>query len=315
MSTVLAVVALAAGVAMVVAGAELFAEHLAGAARGLGVTAFAISVVLAGSETEELATAVTGSVRHLPAVSFGDVVGANIAACLVALAVGAFVAPLPFGRTVRRYALLALPLGAVGAIAAWGGRVPRPVGALLVLLYVGYVVVIWMLERRRAPVEPESAENVPDDPPRRGVGLEIALVLAGVAVLAIGSLVLVEAVGSISAAESTQTDVSLTLVGLATTLELVVLAWSTARRGHTEAVVGAVVGSFAFNATLSLGVAALARPLRIVDAGRLRAPLVIMMVALAAVIVLGGRRGRLGRADGVALLACYAAFVAYVAVR
>ena len=119
MSALLAVGALVIGTALVIAGAELFAEHLEGAARGLGVSAFAVAV-LAGSEPEELATAVAGSLRHLPAVSFGDLVGANIAACLVVVSVGAFVAPLPLSPRVRNYALLALLLGAIGAIGGVG---------------------------------------------------------------------------------------------------------------------------------------------------------------------------------------------------
>src|SRR5207244_10163380 len=130
-STALAVVALVVGVAMVVAGAELFAEHLEGASRRLGVSAFAVALLLAGAEPEELATTVAASLRKVPAVAFGDVGGANIAMCLVALPVGALVAPLPFGRKVRRYALLAMPLGVVAAAAAWGARGTRPVGALL----------------------------------------------------------------------------------------------------------------------------------------------------------------------------------------
>jgi cation:H+ antiporter len=47
------------------------------------------------------------------------------------------------------------------------------------------------------------------------------------------------------------------VVGFATAFELVVLAWSAARRGATEAVVAAVVGSYAYNATMTLGASAL----------------------------------------------------------
>src|SRR5215218_9237886 len=198
MVTVLAVVALAVGVALIVGGAEVFAEHLEAASRRLGVSAFALALLLAGAEPEELATTVAASLRKVPAIAFGDVIGANVAMCLVALPVGALVAPLPFGPRVRRYALLALPLGVVAAIVAWNGRVGRSAGALLVALYVAYVAAIWVRERRPAS-------------------------------LAIGSIVLVEAIRSISGIESTQTNLSLTLVGLATTLELVVLAWSSAR--------------------------------------------------------------------------------------
>jgi cation:H+ antiporter len=318
MATVLALAALAGGVALIVVGAEVFAEHLEAASRRLGVSAFALALLLAGAEPEELATTVAASLRKVPAIAFGDVIGANIAMCLVALPVGALVAPLPFGPRVRRYALLALPLGVVAAAVAWNGRVGRPAGALLVALYVAYVAAIWIRERR-PPALGEVAELADEDSgsrarPRR-VGRELGLVLAGVAALAIGSVVLVEAIRSISGIESTQTNLSLTLVGLVTTLELVVLAWSSARRGITEAVIAAVVGSFAYNATMSLGAAALARPLAIADANLLRGPLVVMLAALAAVIALGVPRGRLSRVGGVALLAAYPLFVAYVAFR
>jgi cation:H+ antiporter len=318
MATVLALAALAGGVALVVVGAEVFAEHLEAASHRLGVSAFALALLLAGAEPEELATTVAASLRKAPAIAFGDVIGANVAMCLVALPVGALVAPLPFGPRVRRYALLALPLGVVAAVVAWNGRVGRAAGALLVALYVAYVAAIWVRERR-PPALGEVAELADAgagarDRPRR-VGRELGLVLAGVAALAIGSVVLVEAIRSISRIESTQTNLSLTLVGLATTLELVVLAWSSARRGITEAVIAAVVGSFAYNATMSLGAAALARPLVIADASLLRGPLVVMLAALAAVIALGVPRGRLSRAGGVALLAAYPLFVAYVALR
>jgi cation:H+ antiporter len=230
--------------------------------------------------------------------------------------VGALVAPLPFGPRVRRYALLALPLGVVAAILAWNGHVGRIQGAVLVVLYVAYVAAIWLRERR-PPVLGEVAElgETESVTPARRVGRELALVLAGVATLAIGSIVLVEAIRSISGVESTQTNLSLTLVGFATTLELVVLAWSTARRGVTEAVVAAVVGSFAYNATMSFGAAALVRPLSITDADLLHGPLVIMLAALVAVIVLAVPRARLGRAAATVLLAAYPAFVAYVTLR
>ena len=136
-----------AGVALIVWGAEAFAEHLAGAATRLGVTTFALALLLAGAEPEELATAVAATVRESPAIAFGDVVGANVTICLVALGVGALVAPLPFGRRVLRYGVLALPLGVLAVAFAWDGRVGRAEGGVLVAGYVAYVAGIWLAER------------------------------------------------------------------------------------------------------------------------------------------------------------------------
>ena len=98
---------------------------------------------------------------------------------------------------------------------------------------------------------------------------------------------------------------TLILVGLATAFELVVVAWSSARRGIREALVAGPVGSFAYNVTMSLGAGALARPLRITDAGQLHAPWVAMVACLSGILVLAGIMRRLSRPVGVALLIAY----------
>src|ERR1700756_3358012 len=104
------ILAFVLGVGLIVWGAEAFAEHLGAASVRLGVSAFALALLLAGAEPEELATVVAASLRHAPGIAIGDVIGANVTICLVALGVGAVVAPLTFRPTVMRYALFGLPL-------------------------------------------------------------------------------------------------------------------------------------------------------------------------------------------------------------
>ncbi|HET9442951.1 MAG TPA: hypothetical protein VFO65_06480 [Acidimicrobiales bacterium] len=318
---VVALGAAVVGVAAVVWGAETFAAHLARAAAGLGVSAFALALLLAGAEPEELATAVTAARRGAPALALGDVVGANVTACLLALGAGALVAPLPFGPRVRRYGLLALPAGAVAVATAWDGHVGRPEGALLVTLYAAYVTAIWVAERRPPAigeveeVEEAVAEVAAGGRAGRRVGRDLGLVVAGVAAMVVGSVLLVEGVLELAPAEADQARVSLTVVGLATGFELVVLAWSSARRGVSEAVVAAVVGSYAYNATMTLGAAALARPLDLDEPAAFHPPLVAMLVALVVALALA-RPGRvLGRRRGAALLAAYPLFVVIALLR
>lgn len=295
------------GVALIVWGAETFAEHLAVASVRLGVSSFALALLLAGAEPEELATTVTASLRGAPAIAFGDVIGANLAICLVAVGVGALVAPLPFGPRVRRYAAAGVPVGVLAAWFSWDGRVGRLEGAVLVAGYLALVVRIWVLERE-PPALGEAAEVAEAlEHERRGrAGRELVLVVVGVAAMAVGALALVEGVRRISGLEETQTRLGIVVVGFATAFELVVLAWSSARRGISDAVVAAVVGSFAYNATMSLGAGALARPLHIRDASLLHLPFVLMVAALVAVLATGAR-GRIERSGGVFLLALYGA--------
>lgn len=300
---------MAAGTAAIVWGAELFAEHLAAASARLGLSAFALALLLAGAEPEELATVITASARGVDGVAFGDVIGANAAIVTVALGVGAIVTPMPFGPRIRRYALGGLAAAAVAGPIMWDGRLGRTEGAVLVAGYIVFVASIWRAERQ-PPALGETAELDEHRTHTGPVGRELILVLVGLAALTAGSIALVEGVRRLSDIEETQTRLGLVVVGFATAFELVVLAWSASRRGITDAVVAGVVGSYAYNLTMSLGAGALIAPLAVTDTTTLRPPFIAMAILLAAALVLSTRTDRLDRRAGWSLIAAYPAFIA-----
>jgi len=302
-------IVMVAGMGAIVWGAELFAEHLAAASSRLGVSAFALALLLAGAEPEELATVATASARGVDGVAFGDVIGANAAVATLALAAGVYVATMPFGQRVRRYGLGGLVAALVAGVIGWDGTVTRPEGAILVAGYIAFVATIWIAERQ----PPALGETSELDEQRTGpsrVGRDLALVISGLAALTAGSIALVEGVRQLSGIEATQTKLGLTIVGFATAFELVVLAWSASRRGITDAVVAGVVGSYAYNLTMSLGAGALIAPIAITDSATIRAPYIAMALLLVLVLTLSTRDQTLRRAHGPILLIGYAAFVA-----
>jgi cation:H+ antiporter len=215
----------------------------------------------------------------------------------------------------------------VAVALVWDGHLGRPEGALLVGLYAAYVALISVAERQPPALGELSELNDHDAGPqaatdsagptvstraRSRVGRDLLLVLAGLAAMAGGATVLVEAVRRLSGIEETQTKLGLTVVGFATAFELVVLAVSAVRRGMTETVLASVVGSFAYNATMTLGAGALARPLQVLAADQLHLPLLAVLGALVAVLALALPTGRLTRPAGALLLAAYPAFIALV---
>lgn len=216
---------LAVGAGAIVWGAEVFVEHLGRSAVALGVSSFALALLLAGAEPEELVTAVVASLRGTPGVALGDVIGANVTICLVALGVGAWIAPLPFTGSALRYAALGLPLGVVATWFAWDGTVSRPEGAVLILLYVAYVGLIWVVERHPPSLgEVGELREAQNEKSSKRIGRDLMFVLSGVLAMAGGASLLVEAVRRISHVQSSQTTLGLTIVGFATGFELVVLA-------------------------------------------------------------------------------------------
>jgi cation:H+ antiporter len=296
------------GTVAIVWGAETFAEHLADASKRLGVTAFALAVLLAGAEPEELATVVTASARGVDGVAFGDVIGANAAIVTIALGTGAFITVLPFGRSIRRYALGGLAAGTLAAALFWDGNVSRIEGVVLVAAYVAFVATIWLLERR-PPSLGEAGELDEEVDPAGRVGRDLGYVIAGLIALTTGSILLVEGVRRLTDVEATQTRLGLTIIGFATAFELVVLAFSASRHGISEAVVAGVIGSYAYNMTMSLGVGAVVAPIGISDATLLHAPTVAMLVLLGVAILLALRDDTLGRRESIVLFLLYPAFL------
>src|SRR5437773_8185882 len=121
---------LAVSAVLLIAGAELFAENAAAAARGLGITVFGAAFLLAGAEPEEMITAVIASGRHRPGLAAGDAIGANLTMLTLALGLAALARPLPFSGRVRGYALWSALAGGVAALAVARGIVGRWQGGL-----------------------------------------------------------------------------------------------------------------------------------------------------------------------------------------
>lgn len=308
--TALAVLLLLLAAGLLVYGAELFVENAAAAAGHLGVTVLAVAVLLAGAEPEELLTAVLAAAQDRPGLAAGDAIGANITMLTGALGLAAVVRPLPIGPRVRLYAVGSALAGVLALLALVGG-IGRVEGALLLAAYVGLVAYVWRRERT-PPVIGELAE-LPElgaaAPQGHRPALAVALVVAGLAVMTAGGALAVEgATRLVVAIDRSDTAVGLTVLSMATTAELFAIVLAAARHGVEEVAVAAVVGSAAYNATATLGAAALVAPLA-VDA--ILGP-ALLAAALPFAVVLLGRRGTLGRGAGVALLSAYAGFVVVV---
>jgi cation:H+ antiporter len=306
---VITVLLLVVSAALLVAGAELFVENAAGAGRRLGVSVIAVGVLLAGAEPEELLTAVIAAVQDRPGLAVGDAIGANVTMLTVTLGLAALLRPLPMGRRVRQYAVLSAIAGAMAVLALVGGHVARWEGALLVAAYVGLVALVWWREKE-PPALGELAEvDDDDDAGSRRPAVALGLAVVGIALmLAGGDLAVRGAVRVVDAIGRSDSAVGLTILALATTAELFALVLTAARHDVPEIAVAGIVGSAAYNATATLGAAAIAQPLSVSDV--IWAAVLAAALPLAVIVI--ARHGRLGRVAGAVLCATYGAYVVVV---
>jgi cation:H+ antiporter len=297
--------------ALLVGGAELFVENAAAASKRLGVTVLAVGLLLAGAEPEELLTGVLASSSGHPGLAAGDALGANVTMLTVTLGLAALLRPVPVGHRVRLYAVLSSVAGALAVLVVLGGHVSRLEGGLLVLAYVLLVGLIWRREKA-PPAIGELAEIEEEGDKDRSPGLALLLTVVGLAVMTAGGEAAVEgATRVVRALHQTDTSVGLTILALATTAELFALVLAAARRDLAEVAVAGIVGSAAYNATATLGTAALVHPLA---TGPVMGPALLAAV-LPLILLLLARGGAVRRGGGVLLVAAYASYVVLVLSR
>ena len=299
---------LAVSAVMLIAGAELFAENAGAAARRLGITVFAAAFLLAGAEPEEMITAAIASGRHHPGLAAGDAIGANLTMLTLVLGLAALARPLPFTGRVRGYAVWSALAGGLAVLGIAGGGIARWQGGILLAAYLAGVALLWWRERQ-PPAIGEAPEASEEGVESRPALLGLALTVGGVALMAAGGWF---AVGGaervVRALRLTDSAIGLTLLALATTAELFALAWAAMRRGISEIAVAGVIGSVAYNATVTLGVAALIRPLTV--NGILVPAITAAILPGALLLVTPG--GRLNRQTGAVLVLGYGAWVTTV---
>lgn len=312
--TLLDLLLLLAGAALLTAGAEAFAEHIGEAASRLGVSVLALGILLAGAEPEEAVTAMLASARGFPELAAGDAIGANLVILTVTVGLAALLAPLPVGRRVVEYAAAAAVAGALAVGLLWDGTLGRAESAVLLVAYVAGVVWVWRREKE-PPLLGELAELAEeDDDEEETTSRALVFVVLGLLGMVSGGFLAVRgAEGLVGAFGATESVVGLTVLALATSAEMIALVIAAHRRGVTEVALAGAVGSVAYNATVSLGLAGMVAPLELVEGSPV---LVIGVVtALLPLVLLAGRRtGHFPRPLGIALVGAYGVALAWLLV-
>jgi cation:H+ antiporter len=297
-SSLYALLLLAGGIALVVGGAELFFDGLLAVASRLRLSAFVLTVVVSGFELENLAAGIAADLKGLPNAAAGTFLGGTtflaLAVAGLAAAVGPIRGALP-PATLAWTAAAPFPLLLLGL----DGRLSRLDGAALVVWFG--VAITGIARSGRGLVGPELGGR------RR---FAVGRMLLGLGLLSGAGELLGEGLRrTVLHLGVSETLLGNTAVAAAVEAEEVARVAVPARRGRGDVALGNVLGTIAHFAAFNAGVIALVRPLSLGHVSRgLHLP-----VAAGSVVVLVwlvARRGGLARADGVALLALYAAYVA-----
>lgn len=124
-------------------------------ARYLNVTdtVIGLTVVAVGTSLPELATAITAALHKEDDLAIGNIIGSNIFNLLGVLGIAATLQPVELLPIIlaRDFPAMFLMTGALYLMASdfrGPGRISRRSGTVLLLMFIGYIILVWMSSTR-----------------------------------------------------------------------------------------------------------------------------------------------------------------------
>ena len=312
----------AAGLAALVVGANLLVRGASRLALSFGISPLVVglTIVAFGTSAPEMAVSTGAVLNGQTGLAMGNVVGSNIFNVLFILGLSALIAPLVVHvQIIRQEVPILMGASLLLLVLGLDGRISLTDGALLFGLLLAYTVFLVVQSRREtqaAQAEFEAEIHAPTAGAWDArLPVQIALIVAGLALLVLGSDWLVgAAVVFAKALGVSDLVIGLTIVAAGTSMPEVATSVAAALKGERDIAVGNVVGSSTFNILGCLGLAGLAAG----SEGLVVAPSlmafdiwVMLAVALACLpIFLSGRE--IARWEGAVFLGYYAAYVSYL---
>ena len=310
---VLGLIALVAGAQLLVRGASRLALTF-----GISPLVVGLTVVAFGTSAPELAVSVRSAWGGQVDIALGNVVGSNIFNVLFILGLSAPITPLVVApQLIRQEVPIMLGASALLYLLTLDGDIARAEAVLLFGLVIVYTVFLIRQSRRvqRATRE-EYAHEFGAARSRwdRHWGVQLALILAGLALLVLGASLLVDAAVTFARLLGlSEMVIGLTIVAAGTSLPEVATSVVAAVRGERDIAVGNVVGSNTFNILAVLGLSGLVAPQALAVAPALLSFDLPVMTAVAfACLPIFFTGHAIARWEGALFLFYYAAYTAYL---
>jgi cation:H+ antiporter len=308
------------GLILLIVGADLLVRGASRVAAQLGVSSLIIglTVVAYGTGAPELAVAARASLVGQADLAVGNVVGSNIFNVLFILGASALVTPLIVHDQLIRLdvPIMILASGALFFLSL-DHRIDTVDGVIMILGIIGYTVLLIRLGKRQRAVA--EARGLSADPrtakrTRGAFAMNLGFIIAGFAMLVLGSRYLVSGASSIAASLGvSELVIGLTIVAAGTSLPEVATSVVAGLRGERDIAVGNVVGSNVYNILAVLGTAALISPGGLeVPSAAVSFDIPVMVVVAIACLPIFFAQGRVSRMEGAIFLAYWIAYTAYV---
>ncbi len=301
-------VMLAMSLFVLIKGADVFLDGAKLVGRALGMSAFAIGILIVGFGTSlpELASSIAAVFQGATELVAANVVGSNITNILLIVGLMAVIAGrLAFNQDILKTELPLFVISQAILVAVIAdGAVDRIDAGFVLAIFGAY---LWYII-----VESKQGEDDGEAKPKLQTKTILMMVL-GLGAVLVGAHYTVEMAVNIATALSVPIGlVSITAVAIGTSLPELMVGIQSVRRRDMEMAVGNIFGSNTFNALVVLGIPALIAPL-VVDTVVLGLGIWFMLAASLMIFVIGLSR-QVMRWEGLMMLIFFVYFLTKLAV-
>lgn len=317
---ILAIVALVAGLALLVWSADRFVEGAAALARHLGMKPLLIGIIVIGFGTSapEMLVSALSALEGSPGIALGNAYGSNIANIALILGVTALLSPVMVHSSVLEKELPMLAGILVLSLLLLLDQSLSRIDSLILILAFTLIMGWTVYEAKRNPadsltqeIEKEATLAV------LPLGWSLFWLITGLVLLIASSRLLVW--GAVIIAQLfgvSDVIIGLTIVAIGTSLPELASSVAAARRGEHDMALGNVLGSNMFNTLAVVGISGLIKPYA-VDTDILTRDMPVMIALTVSLFILGygsrGRQGRINRVEGFVLLLLYGGYLTWLA--
>ncbi|MEM7410569.1 MAG: calcium/sodium antiporter [Myxococcota bacterium] len=283
------------GLTLLMVGGEAVVRGATGLARALGVSPLVIglTVVAFGTSAPELAINLIAAWDGRPAISFGNIIGSNLANIGVVVGATSLFRPILVRGVVIARELPMMLLATAAAVVMGFDRVlgmgtdafDRADGLMLLMLFLVFLYyTIGDFVRERRSANGAADEDEEQSAAAEALGKNALITLAGLVGLVGGAEITVDAAVDLARAFGVpEVVIGLTVLAIGTSLPELVASILATARGHADLAVGNVVGSNIFNLLLVCGITSLVTPIVIPPGGHLD----LLMLALLSLVLFG----------------------------
>lgn len=302
------------GLVLLYFGAEWLVRGSSSLALRLGLSPLVIglTVVAYGTSMPELVVSFKAAMAGQSAIAVGNVVGSNILNVALILGIAALIFPIKIQFQLIRFDV-PLMIGAtlLAMFFLRDGRLDRWEAAILFAGIICYTVGSLIYAKKSAPkrVVAEYEESIPK--PQGHFWADVGFIIAGMAVMVIGSQFLVD--GSINLARLfgvSEAVIGLTIVAVGTSTPELAATIVAALKKEADIAIGNIVGSNIYNLLCILGATGLLRPL---DVGGVTFANQLVMLGVSVLLIPFMWTGFvLKRWEGAVLLCIYVGYLAWL---